>query len=216
MSDKTIDDQPPPTESEFPSVWPMVIRDMEERHRIGIERYGTPLRPHNGRDALIDAYQEALDQVVYLRQEIEQRGLAPLRVCLLPNGRMPSYAHPTDAGADLYAALSTPRQVEPGRRIAVSLGVAVEIPSWCQGEVRGRSGLARDHGLVVANGTIDPGYVGEVAAIIINHGHVPYTIHPGDRVAQLVITPVVRAKFVAVPALADSARGASGFGSSGR
>lgn len=68
-----IEDQPPPVSSDRPAVWDLVIADMRERDRIGRERYGTPLQAHNGRDALVDAYQETLDQVVYLRQEIEER-----------------------------------------------------------------------------------------------------------------------------------------------
>lgn len=69
----TIEDQPPPVPSDRPAVWGLVIADMGERDQVGRQRYGTPLQPHNGRDALVDAYQESLDQVVYLRQEIEER-----------------------------------------------------------------------------------------------------------------------------------------------
>lgn len=71
---KQLKDQPPPKPNDNASVWDLVIADMAERDRVGRERYGTPLQPHNGRDALIDAYQEALDLVVYLRQAIEERG----------------------------------------------------------------------------------------------------------------------------------------------
>jgi hypothetical protein len=71
-----IVDQPPPTPNERPAVWDLVIADMRERDRVGRERYGTPLQPHNGRDALVDAYQEALDLVVYLRQAISERGVS--------------------------------------------------------------------------------------------------------------------------------------------
>lgn len=72
-SSVTIEDQPPPVPSDRPAVWDLVIADMRERDRIGRERYGTPLQTHNGRDALVDAYQEDLDRIVYLRQEIEER-----------------------------------------------------------------------------------------------------------------------------------------------
>ncbi len=68
-----IDDQPPPVPNDRPAVWELVIADMQDRDRVGRARYGTPLQPHNGRDALVDAYQEALDLVVYLRQAIEER-----------------------------------------------------------------------------------------------------------------------------------------------
>jgi hypothetical protein len=70
----SIEDQPPPVPSDRPAVWDLVIADMRERDAVGRQRYGTPLQPHNGRDALVDAYQEALDLVVYLRQAIEERG----------------------------------------------------------------------------------------------------------------------------------------------
>ena len=73
----SVQDQPPPVPNERPAVWDLVIADMRERDHVGRERYGTPLQPHNGRDALVDAYQEALDLVVYLRQAIAEREVTP-------------------------------------------------------------------------------------------------------------------------------------------
>lgn len=133
------------------------------------------------------------------------------------------------AGFDLMASIGTPRVLEPGRRWAVSTGLFLELPVDVGGEVRSRSGLARDHGVVVLNspGTIDSDYRGEVCVMLINHGEQPYRILPGERVAQLVFCPVYTGRYinardheiVRVMSLSDlesTARGASGHGSTGR
>ena len=136
---------------------------------------------------------------------------------LRPDARLPGRAHPGDAGLDLSAV--EPLELAPGARGAASTGLAVAIPPGHAGLVVPRSGLARRHGVTVANapGLIDAGYRGELQVLLVNLGAEPYRIEPGDRVAQLVVVPVSLADVAEVEELPDSAdgRGAGGFGSSG-
>lgn len=128
----------------------------------------------------------------------------------------PVYAHEGDAGADLCAAEDV--LLGPGERATVPTGVAIALPEGFAGFVVPRSGLAARHGLTIVNspGTIDAGYRGEIKITILNTDRAePYAIAKGDRIAQLIVTPVVRASFVPVEALPASARGESGFGSTG-
>ena len=137
-------------------------------------------------------------------------------VCRLrPDAVLPSYAHPGDAGLDL-SAVETIR-LQPGERAAVPTGLAVAIPEGWVGLVHPRSGLARRHGLTVANapGTIDAGYRGEVHVLLINLGSEPVEVAVGDRVAQLLVQQVGRARIVEVADLDDTVRGSGGFGSTG-
>ena len=129
----------------------------------------------------------------------------------------PSYATDGAAGADLRAALEETLVLSPGERALVPTGVTLEIPPGFEGQVRARSGLALKKGLALANGvgTIDSDYRGEVGVLVVNLGSEPVALQRGDRIAQLVIAPVVRAAFEAGEALAVSARGAGGFGSTG-
>jgi len=119
---------------------------------------------------------------------------------------------------DLHAALDQPIVVAPGAVVAVPTGLAMAIPRGFEGQVRPRSGLARKHGVTVVNapGTIDFDYRGECMVLLINLGREPFTIAHGDRIAQLVIAPVVQAEVVEVAELDDTPRGAGGFGSTGR
>jgi dUTP pyrophosphatase len=128
----------------------------------------------------------------------------------------PQRAHPGDAGVDLYAREDT--LLGPGERILVPTGIAVAIPDNHAGLVVPRSGLAIRGGIGVVNGPglIDAGYRGEVKVVLINHGTEPVRLARGDRIAQLVVVPVVVAEFVEVDALPDSSRGSGGFGSTGR
>jgi dUTP pyrophosphatase len=144
----------------------------------------------------------------------------PLRV--LPHGAglpLPHYATADAAGADLHAALaeSAPVTLAPGARAAIPTGLAFAIPAGFEGQVRPRSGLARRHGVTVANapGTIDADYRGEVEVLLINLGEAPFTVSRGDRIAQLVIAPVTRAAFESVEHHEETARGTGGFGSTG-
>jgi dUTP pyrophosphatase len=141
-----------------------------------------------------------------------------LRVAKLKDeAKVPSRAHAGDAGLDLYACEDA--HLEPGARGSVGTGVAVEIPTGYGGVVLPRSGLARDHGIALVNspGLIDAGYRGEVRVLLLNTDSAEvFRVERGDRIAQLVVTPVGLPEPVEVAALSDSARGGGGFGSSGR
>jgi dUTP pyrophosphatase len=129
----------------------------------------------------------------------------------------PTRAHAGDAGLDLYACESA--HLGPGERWGVGTGVAVEIPEGHAGLVLPRSGLAREHGITLVNspGLIDAGYRGELRVLLMNTDPAEiFRVEPGDRIAQLVITPIALAEPVETSALGDSARGEGGFGSSGR
>jgi dUTP pyrophosphatase len=130
---------------------------------------------------------------------------------------LPSRAHEGDAGLDLYACEAA--HIGPGERWSVGTGIAVEIPDGHAGYVLPRSGLAREHGITLVNapGLIDSGYRGEVRVLLLNTDPAEgFRIEPGDRIAQLVVAPIVLAEPVEAELLSDSARGGGGFGSSGR
>jgi dUTP pyrophosphatase len=133
-----------------------------------------------------------------------------------PPLELPRYETGGSAGLDLRA--DEPVALAPGERKLVPTGLAVEIPHGHEGQVRPRSGLALrlGVGMVNAPGTIDSDYRGEVGVILVNHGREPVSFARGERIAQLVIAPVVRAELVLVDELADSDRGAGGFGSTGK
>jgi dUTP pyrophosphatase len=134
---------------------------------------------------------------------------------LRPEAVLPAYAHPGDAGLDLAAV--EPIRLWPGERVAVPTGLSVAIPDGWVGLVHPRSGLARRHGLTVANapGTIDAGDRGEVQVLLVNLGTEVVDIAAGDRVAQLLLQRVGWAEVVEVEELSDTARGDGGFGSTG-
>ncbi len=139
----------------------------------------------------------------------------PVRL-LSPEGAVPRYALPGDAGADL--TLTEDVELAPLQRVVVGTGVAAAIPEGYAGFVHPRSGLAARHGLSVVNapGTIDSGYRGEIQVILVNTDpDTPVVLRRGDRIAQLVVQPVVRARFVPVEELPDSERGTGGHGSTG-
>ena len=118
---------------------------------------------------------------------------------------------------DLFAAVDGPLTLKPGQWRLVPTGVRIAIPHGYEAQVRPRSGLAMKHGLTVLNapGTIDSDYRGEVGVILINLGENPFVVNRGDRVAQMVFTRVITARFVATPELAESGRGVGGFGHTG-
>ncbi len=129
---------------------------------------------------------------------------------------LPTRAHDNDAGLDLYAAESA--RLAPGARVSVGTGLAVQIPDGVGGLVLPRSGLALKHGVTLVNspGLIDPGYRGEVRVLLVNTDRTrEFQISPGDRIAQLLLVPVVHASPLQAEALDESTRGAGGFGSSG-
>ena len=142
----------------------------------------------------------------------------PIRVKFLPHGEgldLPIYATDGAAGMDVVSAEDV--TIEPGGRHAVATGLAMAIPHGFEVQVRPRSGLALKHGISVPNapGTIDSDYRGELKVILINHGAQPFAIQRGDRVAQLVLAPVTRATWLVADELDETARGTSGFGSTG-
>ncbi len=130
---------------------------------------------------------------------------------------LPTRAHEGDAGLDLYACEAA--HIGPGERWSVGTGVGVEIPAGHAGLVLPRSGLARDHGIALVNapGLIDAGYRGELRVLLLNTDPAEtFRVEPGERIAQLLITPIAAPEPVEATALSDSARGEGGFGSSGR
>ena len=136
---------------------------------------------------------------------------------LKPEATLPTRAHEGDAGLDLYACEAA--HIGPGERWSVGTGVAVEIPEGHAGLVLPRSGLAKKHGIALVNapGLIDAGYRGEIRVLLLNTDPAEiFRVEPGDRIAQLAIAPIAIAEPVEVEALAESARGDGGFGSSGR
>ncbi|HEY0254094.1 MAG TPA: dUTP diphosphatase [Kofleriaceae bacterium] len=137
---------------------------------------------------------------------------------LRPDAVIPSYQTAKAAGLDLCAAIDQPIAIEPHARAAITTGLAIELPDGFEAQIRPRSGLARDHLVTCLNspGTIDADYRGPVTILLINHGREPFVVKPGDRIAQMVIAPVVQAELVEVTELSDTARGAGGFGSTGR
>ena len=134
-----------------------------------------------------------------------------------PDLPLPSYARIGDAGLDLSASHDVVLAAGGGRAL-VSTGFAVAIPEGHAGFIQPRSGLALKHGITLPNtpGTIDSDYRGPLGVLLINLGAEPYTIHHGDRIAQLIVAPVVQARFEAVAGLSGTARGEGGFGSTGR
>ncbi|HKA90502.1 MAG TPA: dUTP diphosphatase [Haliangiales bacterium] len=135
---------------------------------------------------------------------------------LRPDAAVPAYMSEGAAGLDLAAALDAPVALQPGERALVPTGLAVAIPRGYEGQVRPRSGLAARHGVTCLNtpGTIDSDYRGEVKVILVNLGQELHTIRHGDRIAQLVISPVTRVD-IAEGDLDDTRRGGGGFGSTG-
>ncbi len=136
---------------------------------------------------------------------------------------LPAYETPGAAGADIRANLPPETRagglmLDPMQRRIVPTGVRVEIPAGFEMQIRPRSGLALKHGITLPNtpGTIDSDYRGPLGVLLINLGAEPYLIRHGDRIAQMIVAPVVQARFELAVALSETARGAGGFGSTGR
>lgn len=135
---------------------------------------------------------------------------------LISSGQVPAYAHPGDAGADLTAAEAV--ELAPGARATVATGVSIALPDGYVAFVVPRSGLAARHGITIVNspGTVDAGYRGEIRITILNtDADQAFRIEVGDRIAQLIVMPVSRARFIPVESLPGSHRGEGGFGSTG-
>lgn len=136
---------------------------------------------------------------------------------------LPAYETPGSAGADIRANLMPGDResgftLDPMHRAVVPTGLRVEIPAGFEMQIRPRSGLALKHGITLPNtpGTIDSDYRGPLGVALVNLGAEPYTIRHGDRIAQMVVAPVIQVSFQVVEALSDTARGAGGFGSTGK
>jgi len=142
-----------------------------------------------------------------------------IRVKILKQGAyLPAYGSAEAAGADLYACLEAPVAIEPGKTAFVPTGFAMEVPKGCAGLIYARSGLACKRGLAPANkvGVIDSDYRGEIIVALHNHGTEAQTVSHGERIAQMVITPVLTPDYILAEELDDTARGAGGFGSTGK
>jgi dUTP pyrophosphatase len=147
---------------------------------------------------------------------VSDPGLPVAVVRLDPDLPLPSYAHPSDAGADLVTTVDV--TLAPGERAVVPTGIAIALPEGYVALVHPRSGLAARHGLSIVNtpGTIDAGYRGEIKVLLVNHDPVePVSLRRGDRVAQVVFQRFERAVFTEVDALPESVRGIGGYGSTG-
>lgn len=131
---------------------------------------------------------------------------------------LPTYGSAEAAGADLYACLDAPVTIEPGQTAWIPTGIAMEVPKGCAGLVYARSGLACKKGLAPANkvGVVDSDYRGPVTVVLHNHGTEPQTIAHGERIAQMVITPVLTPAYEEAQDLSETDRGQGGFGSTGR
>lgn len=131
------------------------------------------------------------------------------------NAKLPEYAHPGDAGMDVFS--NEEKLIRTGESALIKTGIKIELPADTEAQVRPRSGLALKEGITVLNtpGTIDEGYRGEVGVILINHSKKDFLITEGMKIAQMVISPVHRAEVVEVDELSDTSRGTGGFGSTG-
>jgi dUTP pyrophosphatase len=128
---------------------------------------------------------------------------------------LPCYAHPGDAGLDLFSVER--KTLQPGESALIGTGTIIQLPPDTEAQVRPRSGLALNHQVTVLNspGTIDYGYRGEVKVILINHGRAPFEVEEGMKIAQLVIQPVLTVEVSVVDELSETRRGEGGFGSTG-
>jgi dUTP pyrophosphatase len=129
----------------------------------------------------------------------------------------PGYETAGAAGADLRAVLDQPLTIQPGERALIPTGIRIELPAGVEAQIRPRSGLALKKGLTLLNapGTIDSDYRGEIKIIVINLGNQTVRLETGDRIAQMVLAPVLRASFVEAPSISTTRRGEGGFGSTG-
>ena len=137
---------------------------------------------------------------------------------LHPNAILPTYGTEEAAGADLYACLDASVTIEPGKTGWIGTGIAMEVPKGCAGLIYARSGMACKKGLAPANkvGVIDSDYRGPITVVLFNHGSEPVTVTHGERIAQMVITPVITPAYVQTDDLTDTDRGQGGFGSTGK
>ncbi len=131
---------------------------------------------------------------------------------------LPAYETQHAAGMDLRAAITEPLSLAPGERVLVPTGLRIALPSGTEAQIRPRSGLALRHGISMVNtpGTIDADYRGEIRVILVNMGQEPFAIQRGDRIAQMVVAPVLQVRWVEADTLNSTERGEGGFGHTGR
>ena len=139
-------------------------------------------------------------------------------IVLQPGALFPQYMTRGSAGADLYAYLREPITIPSGEWRAIPTGVSIALPEHLEAQIRPRSGLALRNGITVLNapGTIDSDYRGEIVVVLINHGRDAYTVRPQDRIAQMVIAPVIQGEFQEVASLDSTERNENGFGHTGK
>lgn len=145
--------------------------------------------------------------------------MSSIRVKILrKNAKVPTYGSVEAAGADLYACLEEELVIQPGKTAFVPTGIAMEVPVGCAGLIYARSGLACKRGLAPANkvGVVDSDYRGEIMVALHNHGLEAQTVVHGERVAQMIITPVITPAYEVAEELSDTGRGQGGFGSTGK
>ena len=137
---------------------------------------------------------------------------------LSPQAILPTYGSAGAAAADLYACLETPVTIQPGQTVFIPTGISVEIPAGCAGLIYARSSMGAKRGLAPANkvGVIDSDYRGQIQVVLLNHSQTVQTVSPGERIAQLIITPVLTPAYEEAEELSDTDRGAGGFGSTGK
>ena len=145
--------------------------------------------------------------------------MKPIRVKYLREGaHLPTYGSGAAAGADLYACLDAPVTIAPGETFWVPTGIALEVPEGCAGLIYARSSMGTKRGLAPANkvGVVDSDYRGEIRVVLLNHSSENQTLSPGERIAQLIITPVLTPPYEPAEELSDTDRGTGGFGSTGK
>ena len=137
---------------------------------------------------------------------------------LSPHAILPTYGSAGAAAADLYACLEAPVTIAPGETVFIPTGLSVEIPAGCAGLIYARSSMGAKRGLAPANkvGVIDSDYRGEIKVVLLNHSGATQTVAPGERIAQMIITPVLTPAYEEVEELTDTDRGTGGFGSTGK
>lgn len=143
-----------------------------------------------------------------------------VEIMIEPHGQglpLPAYETRSAAGMDLLAAVEDPVTLAPGERVLIPTSIRIALPEGTEAQVRPRSGLAIRHGISMVNspGTIDADFRGEIKVILINHGIEPFTVERGDRIAQLVVAPILRAHWRQVDTLSETERGQGGFGHTG-
>lgn len=140
-----------------------------------------------------------------------------IRICNHSDNELPAYATELSSGMDLRAFLPEPVVLAPGAYAMIPTGLHIELPDGYEAQVRPRSGLAAKNGVTVLNapGTIDADYRGEIKVILINHSATPFTIHSGDRIAQMIVARYEKVSWVSADSLSDTARGEGGFGHTG-